>query len=227
MHCCRLIYKCKRNGSYCFGQKSQSSVLSEHTNSSRFNRSARFLTPNTPINDWQRKGSKVNWRLHSLCRVCKYPHEFEKPRGLLMFKNSPFPKWKWMICCVICRPPWPPSVQLSLLHTRETPLLNSQRPSAHRNRDWTGFRGISRHTSSHRNTPILANDNSTENKHTQSVNAGSRAPQKRLIFNFICISQTLGKQMKARVTMEQCLFPRESNKWTFCFLFSPSEERKR
>lgn len=92
-----------------------------------------------------------------------------------MFKNSPFPKWKRMICCVICRPPWPPSVQLSLLHTQETPLLNSQRPSAHCNRDWTGFRGISRHTSSHRNTPILADDNSTENKHTQSMNGGSCA----------------------------------------------------
>ncbi len=141
-----------------------------------------------------------------------------------MFKNNAFPKSERASCCLIHRlcsiHPWPPSVELSPTHTHKLPpTYHVPPPTATK----TGrFLGGYPDTLVRRNTPILTNDKSTVNKHTQrawtvqrtytrSTKTWKIGEEEYLNFiTFICILQIFGKQMKETATMEQCFFPRET-----------------
>lgn len=142
-----------------------------------------------------------------------------------MFKNNPFPKSEQASCCLIRRLCSIPNHRLSnsLLHTHihKLPLTYHVPPPTPTKTGW--FLGGYPDTLVRRNTPILTNDKSTENKHTQGAWTVQRTytrstktwrigEEEHLNFNtFICILQTFGKQMKETATMEQCLFPRDTH----------------
>lgn len=93
-------------------------------------------------------------------------------------------------------------------------------------------------TQAHQNTPMLANDKSTENKHTRQASkiqctyaclkTWRTGEEEHLNFNvFICILQTFRKtQMKEMVTMKQCFFPRETHPRSNSLMYSASLQRR-
>ncbi len=108
----------------------------------------------------------------------------------------------------------------SLLHTHKLPPTYHVPPPTATKTGW--FLGGYPDTLVRRNTPILTNDKSTVNKHTQRAWTVQRTYTRSTktwkigeeeylnVITFICILQIFGRQMKETATMEQCFFPRET-----------------